>query len=81
MSYSKLVFTVLRGSDEKFEIYGKGENAPVERIIHYKLKDRMGSLSDDDAFLREWVVVDTHRRIPPEFQNQSAVNFLWHLSE
>lgn len=79
MSYTKLVLTVLKGDDEKYEVYGGSEHSEAHRIIHYKLQQRKFENVDETNPTFEWVIIDPNVVVPKHKKSQPAVNWLWDL--
>lgn len=79
MAYSKLVFTVVCKDSNKYEVYAQGEHAKPDRIIHYKLREKMNSNDEDVGTEYEWVIVNPNMPLPRGQEYQVASNLLWYF--
>jgi len=81
VAYSKLVFTVVCQDNDKYEVYAQGEHAKPERIIHYKLREKLNSNDVNAGTEYEWVVVNPNMPLPKGQEYQIASNLLWYFEE
>lgn len=77
MAFTKLVKTILCHGDNKYEVYAVGENASVDRIIHYKLRTCSNKNGVDGKSESQWRVFNSHVPIPqdPLYKNASNVEY------
>jgi hypothetical protein len=81
MAYTKLVFTILGRDDNKYEVYGQGEHAKPERIIHYKLMKSAEVGGTNSTPVYEWKIVNPNMPIPSSPEYGQATNLIWYFSE
>ena len=81
MAYLNLVKTVLIGGSDKYEIYAKGPNGHVERIIHYKLRSSKNNSGADGKSESQWFINDPLFPVPKDSSNSMVANIGFYLEE